>query len=390
MALICEEGDPKLDSAVKEDEDDVNNDLEIKYKSLFDKFVELSHENLQLLKENVMLKAQMNILELEKPSNQGAELSILKDSDHEMLSLKRAMTEQERVQKQFEQKVNHLNDLLTKEMDKSTLLENQLAENLKKVTTGTTTLDHLLTIGQCPSSSWGLGFQGSTSKSAGEIVFVKGSSKEKEIQVSGEVQTSNLKSENLKKTATTRQRNGCHFCGKRGHNIRLCYFCKNQYQRAWRMNLCFMKPSMYGHVWIAKRDLYPNYKQRTLIVSHIQKSEIRTDTEQPIICNFANSSIEAELVSNITYTSAESNPQFDTPWYFDSGCSKLMRGNHDLFEKVDYIIGGKVTFGDGGQGKIRGVGELKKTVLPRLINVFYVDGLKANLISASQLCDEGL
>ncbi|KAF3591999.1 hypothetical protein DY000_02024014 [Brassica cretica] len=102
-----------------------------------------------------------------------------------MLSLKRAMTEQERVQKQFELKFNHLSDLLTKEMDKSQLLENKLAENLKKVrmfTTGTTTLDHLLTIGQCPSSSWGLGFQGSASKSAEETVFVKESSKGKEIQ----------------------------------------------------------------------------------------------------------------------------------------------------------------------------------------------------------------
>ncbi|KAF3561741.1 hypothetical protein DY000_02013503 [Brassica cretica] len=52
------------------------------------------------------------------------------------------------------------------------------------LTTGTTTLDHLLTIGQCPTSSWGLGFQGFASKSAEETVFVKGSSKEKEIQVS--------------------------------------------------------------------------------------------------------------------------------------------------------------------------------------------------------------
>ncbi|KAF3561463.1 hypothetical protein DY000_02019520 [Brassica cretica] len=43
------------------------------------------------------------------------------------------MTEQERVQKQFELKVNCLNDLLTKEMDKRKLLENQLAENLKRV-----------------------------------------------------------------------------------------------------------------------------------------------------------------------------------------------------------------------------------------------------------------
>ena len=131
------------------------------------------------------------------------------------------------MQKQFELKVSHLNDLLIKEMDKSKLLENQLAENLKRVrmlTTGTTTLDHLLTIGQCPTSSWGLGFQGSASKSAEETVFVKGSSKEKEIQVSTKVQTDNQKSGNMKKTTTTQRGNGCHFCGKRGHSVRFCYF----------------------------------------------------------------------------------------------------------------------------------------------------------------------
>ncbi|XP_013608499.1 PREDICTED: uncharacterized protein LOC106315309 [Brassica oleracea var. oleracea] len=379
MALVSKEEEPKLDSGVEEDEDDLNNDLESEYKSLFDKFAELSHENLQLLKDKAMLKAQVNILELEKPSEQATELSILKNSDQELLSLKRAMTEQERVQKQFELKMNCLNDPLTKEMDKSKLLENQLAENLKKVrmlTTGTTTLDQLLTIGQCPSSNWGLGFQGGTSKSAEETVFVKGSSNEKEIQTTTKVQINNQKGENLKKTAATRRGNGCHFCGKRGHNVRVCFFRKIQYQRAWRMNLCFMEPSLYGHVWIAKKDLYPNYKQRALTVAHSEKSEIRTNAEQPIICNFATLSIGTELVSNVAYTSSDSNSQFDTPL--------------DFFEKLEFIKGGKVTFGDGGQGKIRGVGELDRSVLPKLVNVFYVDGLKANLISVSQLCDEGL
>ena len=56
MALVCEEEEPKLDSGVEEDEDDLNNDLETEYKSLFDKFAELSHENLQLLKDKAMLK----------------------------------------------------------------------------------------------------------------------------------------------------------------------------------------------------------------------------------------------------------------------------------------------------------------------------------------------
>ncbi|KAF2603864.1 hypothetical protein F2Q70_00027313 [Brassica cretica] len=70
-------------------------------------------------------------------------------------------------------------------MDKSKLVENQLADNLKNVrilTTGTTTLDHLLTVGQCLRSNWGLGFQGSTSKSVEETIFVKGASSEVKIK----------------------------------------------------------------------------------------------------------------------------------------------------------------------------------------------------------------
>lgn len=67
-----------------------------------------------------------------------------------------------------------------------------------------------------------------------------------------------------------------------------------------------------------------------------------------------------------------------------------MTENQDYIEKPEHIKGGKMNFGDGGQGKIRGVGVMERADLPRLINVYYVDGLRANLISVSPLCDEGL
>lgn len=96
------------------------------------------------------------------------------------------------------------------------------------------------------------------------------------------------------------------------------------------------------------------------------------------------------MISNVAFTSAENSNQTDTLWYFDSGCSKHMTGNQDYIENLEHIKGGKVTFGDGGQGKIRGVGVMERADLPRLINVYFVDGLKANILSVSQLCDEGL
>lgn len=48
-----------------------------------------------------------------------------------------------------------------------------------------------------------------------------------------------------------------------------------------------------------------------------------------------------------------------------------------------------MTFGDGGKGKIRGIGNIDILEQPSLVNVYYVEGLKANLISISQLSDKG-
>ena len=47
-----------------------------------------------------------------------------------------------------------------------------------------------------------------------------------------------------------------------------------------------------------------------------------------------------------------------------------------------------VTFGDGVSAKVLGKGNLCAPGLPKLTNVWLVEGLKANLISISQLCDQ--
>ena len=109
-----------------------------------------------------------------------------------------------------------------------------------------------------------------------------------------------------------------------------------------------------------------------------------------MVCNLARIQEATYMISNVVYTSAESSSQDDSLWYFDSCFSKHMTENQDYIEKLEHVKGGKVTFGDGGQGKIHGVGMMESADLPRLINVYFVDGLRANLISVSQLCDEGL
>ncbi|KAA0060361.1 gag-pol polyprotein, related [Cucumis melo var. makuwa] len=79
----------------------------------------------------------------------------------------------------------------------------------------------------------------------------------------------------------------------------------------------------------------------------------------------------------------------DDAWYFDSGCSRHMTGNRSYFANLKDFVTEHVTFGDGAKGKLIAKGNIDKNNLPRLNDVRYVDGLKANLISISQLCDQG-
>lgn len=76
-------------------------------------------------------------------------------------------------------------------------------------------------------------------------------------------------------------------------------------------------------------------------------------------------------------------------WYIDSGCSQHMTGERDLFLDLTHKDGGFVTFGDNAKGKVVGIGMVGKPHLTTIKNVLLVDGLKHNLLSISQFCDDG-
>jgi hypothetical protein len=127
----------------------------------------------------------------------------------------------------------------------------------------------------------------------------------------------------------------CHHCKRRGHIRPFCYEL-------------YGYPSKFNHKWIPEDTIVG-------LTGHISKNS--TDNEV---------------------------------WYFDSGCSKHMTGNENYFEYIYPCDKGYVTFGDDGKGKIRGKGKLIRNNLPNLDNVLFVEGLYSNLISISQLCDQGL
>ena len=64
-----------------------------------------------------------------------------------------------------------------------------------------------------------------------------------------------------------------------------------------------------------------------------------------------------------------------------------MTGDNEQFNNLDANDGGHVTFGDNAKGKIIGIREIGNPQSLSIHHVLFVDGLKHNLLSISQLCD---
>ena len=89
------------------------------------------------------------------------------------------------------------------------------------------------------------------------------------------------------------------------------------------------------------------------------------------------------LVVHIALKASESHS-----WYFDSGCSCHMTGNKLFFTNFFEFDGGNVTFGDGNVASVKGKWKICAPDIPNLEEVLYVEGLKANSITISQICDK--
>ncbi|WVZ93433.1 hypothetical protein U9M48_039411 [Paspalum notatum var. saurae] len=77
-------------------------------------------------------------------------------------------------------------------------------------------------------------------------------------------------------------------------------------------------------------------------------------------------------------------------WIMDSGCSRHMTGHRKWFSSLKPVSTKEyITFGDNGQGKVVGVGSVSLSAKLSLREVAFVRNLGFNLVSVSQLLDEG-
>ena len=72
-------------------------------------------------------------------------------------------------------------------------------------------------------------------------------------------------------------------------------------------------------------------------------------------------------------------------WYLDSGCFRHMIGDRSLFKVFECKKGGNVTFGDESKSQIKGKGIISLPGLLDIANVLYVEVLRVNLLSISQI-----
>ncbi|XP_019188855.1 PREDICTED: uncharacterized protein LOC109183091 [Ipomoea nil] len=277
-----------------------------------------------LVKVNRSLSSQVNILENAK------KVYLSKISDRDSIiedSYKK------------EESLKHELEDLKKELE-------QLKRKIKMMD-NTSTLDQILDSGRKSSTKYGLGYSGGKDKAT--TIFVKASCSD---SVSGAVQyrpeTSTARRQinfaPRKTSLKVRVYNPiCHYCRVRGHTKPECfYFYKDQ--RCEKLTNKSITPFV-KQIWVKKSD----------------------------------------FVCHVSFHSTSTNRK--ERWYFDSGCSRHMTGDAKYLNNVKGSTG-EVTFGDGVKGKITGIGTLNVTGLPKLQQVLLVEGLHANLISISQLCDQ--
>ncbi|KAK2402491.1 cysteine-rich RECEPTOR kinase [Trifolium repens] len=219
-----------------------------------------------------------------------------------------------------------------------------MTKSVRMMGTGTKKLNEILSIRNHLNDPTGLGYEKTDSKETHQSNFIpaqKGFDNEMMLPHPAPHQTHAHK----KKSTTVK----CHYCGKNGHSKSCCY-------------------KLYG---------YPKKKSQPQHRAYHAKARTKKEWKP-----------KAKVVAHIAHTSLRASSRED--WYFDSGCSRHMTGVEKFLKDIKSYTTSYVTFGDGAKGEIKGIGKLHNIGLPKLDNVLLVKGLKANLISISQLCDQGL
>ncbi|XP_050367279.1 uncharacterized protein LOC126785698 [Argentina anserina] len=179
----------------------------------------------------------------------------------------------------------------------------------------------------------------------------------------------------------------CHFCGQIGHY-------KSKYSKLRRNRsedrFTLLKTTLNEHMKMIQE--LTNLVKETKYSKRNQNRESYYDASCLSVClDISDNNEELDLLPTIAICNVALTALADRKedmWYVDSGCLIHMTGNKNWFSKFDdQFTTGNVTFGDGRKAKVLGQGTVTASNIPTLTNVYYVEGLIANLMSVSQLAD---
>lgn len=107
----------------------------------------------------------------------------------------------------------------------------------------------------------------------------------------------------------------------------------------------------------------------------------------------ANFTKEEKKQKNVLLTCNVAQDRQDILWFLDLGCSKHMTRNIAMFANLDENVKSEVTTGTDSKVFVKGKGRV--SILTRkgenkfVPDVYYVPGLKCNLLSIGQLVNKG-
>ncbi|XP_010463274.1 PREDICTED: uncharacterized protein LOC104743944 [Camelina sativa] len=133
-----------------------------------------------------------------------------------------------------------------------------------------------------------------------------------------------------------------------------------------------------------------NCLDRLLKLQEAQESDNKSTAEADELRIHEVVYLNAEKVVPSVY---ETNSGRDDDWYLDNGASNHMTGDRRYFSKLDDSITGKVRFGDDSRIDIKGKGSIElidqNRELRIMIDVYFIPGLKSNIISLGQATKAG-
>ncbi|KAJ9567763.1 hypothetical protein OSB04_003729 [Centaurea solstitialis] len=185
----------------------------------------------------------------------------------------------------------------------------------------------------------------------------------------------------------------CFICCKTNHLARDCYF--NPFNQRNSFQTRRFVPT---HKKVVPKQNRSSQPKRKVQKKKVEKKSVKLVNTAASNNNSDNSNTATSQVNTAasnnssgnsnTVTTESNQGRMSSLWHVDSGCSRHMTGIMSLLEDFKKFEGGHVAFGDNPTGgKISGKGKVSKGKMT-FDDVYYVEQLRYNLLSVSQVCDK--